>query len=170
MSGFQFEIFVAPFEEDFPSDMPATDVAQFLSEQKNSFYRQSFDNEIILTADTTVILGGRVINKPMDEKEAIRMLQDLSGKTHQVITGVTISSKSKKVSFKDVTDVLFDHLSNEEIIEYVQTYKPLDKAGAYGVQEWLGVNKVVNISGSFYNVMGLPTHLVYKVLKNEFGL
>lgn len=170
LSGFEFEVFVEHFDEHFPIEMDAFHVAQYLSEQKNDFYRSLGKKGIILTADTTVILGNRVINKPLSITEAIEMLTDLSGNIHTVVTGVTISSETKKVSFCDKTEVEFAVMSGDEIIKYVDQFKPLDKAGAYGVQEWVGMNKVKRINGSFYNVMGLPTHLVYEVLKKEFGL
>jgi septum formation protein len=122
--------------------------------------------EIIVTADTVVILSNRIINKPEDRNEAIRMLTDLSGKTHIVMTGVCILSKEKEESFDDTTEVSFQALKQAEIEFYVDNYKPYDKAGAYGAQDWIGMVAIQNIVGSYFNVMGLPIHKVYQHLTN----
>lgn len=149
--------------------MNALQVAQYLSEAKNLHYRKFRPDRIILTADTTVIYNNTVLNKPKDENEATDMLSSLSGKIHQVVTGVCISSPEKSISFSDVTEVQFYEISEEEIQHYITNYQPLDKAGAYGIQEWIGMTQVVHINGSFYNVMGLPTHRVYQTLKTQFS-
>ena len=124
-------------------------------------------DQLIITADTVVILGDEVLGKPADDADARRMLRELSGKTHKVVTGVTIATTCNIKSFSAVTDVEFAPLSDEDINYYVDHYRPLDKAGAYGIQEWIGCMGVRHISGSFYNVMGLPLHCLYSEL-NQF--
>lgn len=170
LAGFRFEVFTADFDESFPDSLPATEVAEFLAKAKNQYYQSLLSGKLILTADTTVVLGNEVINKPADEAEARYMLSKLSGQTHLVVSGVCISDASKTISFSDVTKVHFAPVSAEEISTYVERYQPLDKAGAYGVQEWVGLTKVTGMEGSYFNVMGLPIHRVYETLKNEFGL
>jgi septum formation protein len=123
-------------------------------------------NEIIVTADTVVILAEKILNKPGDKKEAFEMLSALSGRTHQVMTGVCILSKEREESFDDTTAVTFQKLTSTEIEFYVDHYKPYDKAGAYGAQDWIGMVAIQRIEGSYFNVMGLPIHRVYEHLKN----
>ncbi|RED94397.1 septum formation protein [Marinoscillum furvescens DSM 4134] len=163
-AGFEFEVFVRDFPEDFPGELPADEVAQYLAVQKNENYRPLLPDALILTADTTVILGDRVMNKPANADEAREMLTSLSNKTHEVICGVCISSASREISFSDRTEVTFGSLSPAEIDHYITTFQPFDKAGAYGIQEWIGMTKIIRITGSYYNVMGLPTHKVYEAL------
>ena len=122
-------------------------------------------DELVITADTVVILGDEVMGKPKDDAEACRMLRELSGQTHQVITGVTLTTMERQISFSVKTDVTFKELTNEEIHYYVEKYHPMDKAGAYGIQEWIGHIGVTGLSGSFYNVMGLPIQRIYEALK-----
>ncbi|MDE5901955.1 MAG: Maf family nucleotide pyrophosphatase [Muribaculaceae bacterium] len=154
-------------EEKWPEGMPACDVPQYLSGIKADAYLDHLhDNELIITADTLVILGERIFGKPHSAKEACEMLSTLSGKTHQVITGVTIATHRMRDSFTAVTDVKFGQLSADEIRYYVDSFAPFDKAGAYGIQEWIGGVAVEEINGSFYNVMGLPIHRLYRQLKN----
>ena len=153
--------------EDYPADMPADDVAQFLAIQKAKPYRLS-GNEMLITADTIVWLDGKVLGKPKDEEDACRMLRILSGKTHQVYTGVCLTGLDKQISFVDKTDVSFRKLAEEEIQYYVGKYKPLDKAGAYGIQEWIGMTACTGINGSYFNVMGLPVHRVTEEMR-KFG-
>ncbi|WP_421895591.1 Maf family protein [Marinoscillum sp.] len=167
-AGFTFDVFVRDFDESFPEEMPAEQVAEFLAVKKNKNYRELLDEQVVITADTTVVLGRQVLNKPTDHSEAFRMLKSLSGNTHQVICGVCISSPSKQIAFTEITEVTFGQISDEEINFYIEEYQPFDKAGAYGIQEWIGQAKVVSIKGSYFNVMGLPTHKVYEVLKSEF--
>lgn len=165
-----FEIRVKDgIDESYPADMPAIEVPEYLSRLKGKAYAADIkDNEMVITADTIVILDGRIFGKPHDEKDAIDMLMHLQGRTHTVASGVCIATQEKIVSFTASTAVTFAPLSREEATWYVEKYHPLDKAGAYGIQEWIGCAAVAGIDGSFYNVMGLPVHQLYNVLKNEF--
>lgn len=152
-------------DESYPLDMPADEIASFISKKKATAYSQSMsDNELIITADTVVVCGDEVLGKPADEDDACRMLRMLSGKAHKVITGVTITTKFLTESFSCVTEVDFDDLTDEEINYYVTTYRPFDKAGAYGIQEWIGAIGVTGMRGSYYNVMGLPVQRLYRTL------
>lgn len=169
-AGFQFDVFTRDFDEHFPESMSARDVAKFLAIQKNQKYRELLKQEIIITSDTTVVAGDKVLNKPTDRNEAQEMLKSLSDKSHLVISGVCISSTDKTMAFDEVTEVVFHPLSEQEINYYIDHFKPYDKAGAYGIQEWIGLTKVREIRGSFYNVVGLPVDKVYTVLKTDFGL
>jgi septum formation protein len=153
-------------EESFPSEMPVDQVAKYLAAKKAEYFRPNIHEEIVVTADTVVILGNSILNKPADRNEAIQMLTSLSGKTHLVMTGVCIVSKEKEESFDDTTEVTFQELSAEEIGFYVDQYKPYDKAGAYGAQDWIGMVAIQKITGSYFNVMGLPIHKVYQHLKH----
>lgn len=156
-------------DESYPKDMPAIEVAEFLSRLKGKAYAADIkDDELVITADTIVILDNKIFGKPRDEKDAIEMLMQLQGRTHTVASGVCIASKEKIVSFTTCTQVSFAPLSRDEATWYVEKYHPLDKAGAYGIQEWIGCAAVERIDGSFYNVMGLPVHQLYNVLKEEF--
>jgi septum formation protein len=152
--------------EDFPDGMGMTEVPVFLAELKASaFLPQLKDNHLIITADTIVWLDGEVMNKPADYADGFRMLRNLSGKKHQVLTGVCLLSLEKKVSFYALTDVLFKQLTDDEIHYYLKHYSPYDKAGAYGIQEWIGYVGINRIEGSFFNVMGLPVQTLYENLK-----
>lgn len=153
-------------DENFPSDLPAVDVPEWLSRLKADAYAGCVHpGEVLLTADTVVVLEGRILGKPHDEAEAISMLRNLSGNTHTVVTGVTLSTIDRRISFSEHTRVDFDPMTDEEIEAYVKAFRPLDKAGAYGIQEWIGAVGIRGIEGSFYNVMGLPVHAVYLHLK-----
>ena len=152
-------------EENYPATLPATDVPRFLSKLKSESYPIPLENnDILITADTVVILDDRIIGKPQDRADAIATLQALSGRTHRVITGVTLRSSKQCYSFDSQTDVHFGPLSDEQIEYYIDTYKPFDKAGAYGIQEWIGYVAIQGIDGSFYNVMGLPIQKLYNEL------
>ena len=152
-------------DESYPHDMPVLEIAEFISQKKAQAYQRLMgENEMIITADTVVILGNEVLGKPADTADACRMLRQLSGNTHKVVTGVTIVMPGRMSSFSAVTDVEFAQLSDEDIDFYVDNYRPLDKAGAYGIQEWIGCMGVRHINGSFYNVMGLPLHRLYSEL------
>lgn len=152
-------------DESYPHNMPVLEIAEFISQKKAQAYQlQMGENEIIITADTVVILGNEVLGKPANTADACRMLRELSGNTHKVVTGVTIVMPGRMSSFSAVTDVEFAQLSDEDIDFYVDNYRPLDKAGAYGIQEWIGCMGVRHINGSFYNVMGLPLHRLYSEL------
>ena len=163
----QFEVRVLQgIDESFPQDLPTLKIAEFISKKKADAYVQTMaDDELVITADTVVILGDEVMGKPHDEADAKRMLGELSGQTHQVATGVTLSTKERQVSFSVVTDVTFKQLSADEIDYYVRTYHPFDKAGAYGIQEWIGYIGVTALKGSYFNVMGLPVQRIYEALK-----
>ena len=145
--------------------MCADEIAAYISAKKAKAYRETMnDSELIITADTVVVCGDKVLGKPADADDACAMLKILSGRTHKVITGVTIATRDTINTFDSVTEVDFDALTDEEIDYYVNTYKPMDKAGAYGIQEWIGCAGVKGMRGSFYNVMGLPVQKLYKEL------
>lgn len=165
-AGFTFTVEKPDVEEDFPDTLPADQVARYLASKKAEYFRPRMKDEVIVTADTVVILGNRILNKPQDRAEAIAMLTDLSGRTHIVMTGVCILSKEREESFDDTTEVTFVSLTKEEIAFYVDNYKPYDKAGAYGAQDWIGMVAIERITGSYFNVMGLPIHKVYQHLSN----
>ena len=151
-------------QEEYPESMPADEVAQFLAIQKAKPYRLK-DNELLITADTIVVLNGQVLGKPVDAVQAHAMLRALSGKVHHVITGVCVTTANQQQSFADVTEVEFACLTDDEIDHYIEHYHPMDKAGAYGIQEWIGYVGVKRINGCFYNVMGLPVPRLYALLK-----
>lgn len=163
----QFEVRVLQdIDESYPQDLPTQKIAEFISKKKADAYVGTMaDDELVITADTVVILGDEVMGKPHDEADAKRMLGELSGRTHQVATGVTLSTCERQMSFSVVTNVTFKQLSVDEIDYYVRTYKPMDKAGAYGIQEWIGYIGVTALEGSYFNVMGLPVQRIYEALK-----
>lgn len=165
-AGFQFSVEKPEADESFPPDLPIHQVAKYLATKKAESFRKEIHNEIVITADTVVILNNKIINKPANRAEAITMLTELSGKTHLVMTGVCILSAAKEISFDDTTEVTFRQLNASEIEFYVDTYKPYDKAGAYGAQDFIGMVAIEKINGSYFNVMGLPVHKVYLALKN----
>jgi septum formation protein len=163
--GFEFEVVKIDCEEIVPEHIKVRESAAYLSELKADAFRKLEAGEVLLTADTVVAIDDQFLGKPQDEKDAKNMLKLLSGKTHQVYTGITIKTLDKTITETDVADVEFDEITDNEIEYYTQNYKPFDKAGSYGIQEWLGMSKIKKINGSFYTIMGLPTHLVYKILK-----
>ena len=153
-------------DESYPDTLPTKDIAEYISKKKSAAYRQTMtSDELVITADTIVVLGLQVMGKPKDANEACSMLRQLSGQTHQVITGVTLTTTERQISFSVETDVTFKVLSDEEIEYYVSHYRPFDKAGAYGIQEWIGHIGVTGMSGSYFNVMGLPVQRIYEALK-----
>ena len=164
-AGFDFTVEKPDVDELFPEDLPVEQVARYLATLKAEFFRPRLRDEIIVTADTVVILEGHILNKPADRNEAFHMLSSLSGKTHTVMTGVCILTKEEETSFDDTTFVTFQPLEESEIRYYVDNYKPYDKAGAYGAQDWIGMVALKKIEGSYFNVMGLPIHKVYQSLK-----
>ncbi len=170
--GLDFEVRVLPgIDESHPAELQGGDIPLFISKKKADAYVASLQpDELLITADTIVWLDGEVLEKPKDEADACRMLHELSGKTHQVFTGVCLTTTEKQVSFSCRSDVTFCQLTDEEINHYVQCYRPLDKAGAYGVQEWIGYVGVERIEGSFFNVVGLPVQRLYQALKQNFKL
>lgn len=158
-----FEVIAKEVDEVFPKELRNEQIAEHLSKLKASVFEPNA-KEIIITADTIVCLSKEVLGKPKNKEEAITMLQNLSNKSHKVITGVTLKSREKEVTFSDITVVRFKKLSSEEIEYYIDNYKPFDKAGAYGIQEWIGQIGITKTEGSYFNVMGLPTHRVYDEL------
>ncbi|MBP5629346.1 MAG: septum formation protein Maf [Bacteroidaceae bacterium] len=164
--GLEFRIGEAHVEEVYPEDLAPEEIPVYLSRLKaDAAAVEMTDDTLIITADTIVWADGRVLGKPADEAEARAMLQLLSGKTHQVVTGVTLRTKQGSRSFFESTDVTFATLSDADIEYYVTHYRPFDKAGAYGIQEWIGMVGVESIRGCFYNVMGLPVHRLYREIK-----
>lgn len=171
----EFRTWVIPdIDESYPADLPADETAEYIAQKKAApYFTEQYvsgvgDDDVVLTADTVVILENEVLGKPKDEDDACRMLRKLSGKTHHVITGVCLTSKKKQSHFSVKTDVTFADLTDEQIKYYVENYKPLDKAGAYGVQEWIGYVGVTNLNGSYFNVMGLPVQRIYTELNQFF--
>ena len=162
-----FEVrIIADIDESYPEDLPTHDIAEHIALKKAAAYRQTMAaDELVITADTVVILGNEVMGKPKDETDACRMLRQLSGQAHQVITGVALTTQQQQRHFSVETDVTFKELTDEEINYYVKTYKPFDKAGAYGIQEWIGYIGVTALKGSYFNVMGLPVQRIYEALK-----
>lgn len=161
----KFDILIPEVEEIYPESLKAEDVPVFLSELKSEAFKNQFGiekNTIVITADTVVILNDKIIGKPKNSQDAIQILQRLSGNKHTVITGVCLRDEKKLISFSALSEVYFKNLSKEEIEYYVQNYQPLDKAGAYGIQEWIGYIGIEKIEGSFYNVMGLPTRKLWE--------
>ena len=164
--GFEFRIGEAHVDEVYPEGLSPEEIPVYLSKLKaDAAAVPMTDDTLIITADTIVWAEGRVLGKPADEAEARAMLQLLSGKTHQVVTGVTLRTKQGSRSFYESTDVTFATLSPSDIDYYVTRYRPFDKAGAYGIQEWIGMVGVESIKGCFYNVMGLPLHRLYKEIR-----
>ncbi len=152
--------------EEYPAILIAEEVPQFISRKKAQAYRDTMNkNELIITADTVVSLDNKILGKPQDKNEAVEMLQFLSGRTHQVITGVTIMTETREETFATTSHVTVAQLQDNEIEYYIEKYKPYDKAGAYGIQEWIGMIGVTGIEGSFFNVMGLPVQRLYTLLK-----
>lgn len=161
-----FEVRVSPVDETVPKDLPAEYVAAYLSKLKSeAFGDELSEEEIVITSDTVVITKGHVLGKPKNEEEAFDMLKSLSGARHSVVTAVTIRDKFRRVTLEDEAIVTFRFLEEDEIWYYIHNYRPFDKAGAYGIQEWIGYMGVERIEGSYYTVMGFPLHLVYQQLK-----
>ena len=165
--GVDFEIMTKETPENYPGDLPLDEVPKHLSLQKSlAFANDELPADyLLITSDTVVICEGEILGKPKDREEAIRMLELLSGKTHHVVTGVTVHSAEKTESFSVRSDVTFAELDAEEIDYYIEHCKPYDKAGAYGIQEWIGYVGISGLEGSFYNVMGLPTRKLYECLR-----
>ncbi len=166
--GIEYKVKTMPdIDESFPSELKAQEIPAFIAKEKANAYKQTMGNdELIITADTIVWIDEQVLGKPNDRDDAIEMLKKLSGRSHQVITSVCLTTLEWQNSFTATTDVTFAMLTDEEIVYYVDKYAPMDKAGAYGVQEWIGFIGVESISGSYFNVMGLPIQRLYGELKN----
>lgn len=161
-----FEVVVHPVDETVPPELPAEYAAAYLSKLKaDSFPHELKENDILITADTVVIENGHLLEKPHSEREAFDMIKSLSGATHTVMTAVTIKDHKKRVTLEDETKVTFRFLEEDEIWHYIRKYRPFDKAGSYGIQEWIGFVGVSTIEGSYFTVMGFPQHLVYQQLK-----
>ncbi len=161
-----FEVIVKETEETFPESLPIPDVPVYIARQKAlAIKNEANGHRIILAADTVVVLNNRIIGKPKDRKDALQILSALSGNHHQVITGVVLIKGDKEITFSQNTDVKFHHLTIDQLSFYVDKYKPYDKAGAYAIQEWIGVVGIETINGDFYNVMGLPVSRVVRALE-----
>ena len=168
--GVPFEVRVLQdIDEHYPESLPVNEVARYIAKEKADAYRRIVaPDELIITADTVVIVGDEILGKPIDEADAVRMLKLLSGRTHQVTTGVCLLTAEKERCFNVTTDVTFKTLTDEEIHYYVNRYRPFDKAGAYGIQEWIGYIGVTGLNGSYYNVMGLPVQRIYQELTKHY--
>ncbi len=165
--GIEFSTVLKEVDESYPEGLDPAEVAVFIAKKKaEAFEGEISESQIVLTADTIVCINGQVLGKPATAAEAVDMLRLLSGASHEVVTGVTLKSANKYESFFDSTTVVFNELSDDEIYYYVNTYSPLDKAGAYGIQEWIGSVAINRIEGSYNNVVGLPTEKVYRKLKS----
>jgi septum formation protein len=168
--GYTFYKVAIDCDEVFDAEMPATHVAEYLAHKKSYSYTSLLKNELLITADTVVISNNTVLNKPQDRDEAFQMLSQLSNTIHLVQTGFCLRTLEKTVSSNCITEVTVDVLSPEEIYFYIDKYKPYDKAGAYGIQEWFGLAKVKNLKGCYFNVVGLPCSALHKRLKNDYGI
>lgn len=160
-----FEVRVKSIDESFPGTLEPLKVAEFLARKKSQAFGELEIDELVITSDTTVLINSKILGKANSKEEAISMLESLSGKTHQVATGVCLRTSRLEVSFTEVTKVTFDQLNTEDITYYIDVYKPYDKAGAYGIQEWIGMVGINKIEGDYYNVMGLPLNRLHKELK-----
>jgi septum formation protein len=159
-----FKIETKEVDEVYPLDLKKQEITEYLAKLKSDAFSDLSDKSIVITSDTIVWLNGKAVMKPKDRGEAIQMLSQLSDNCHRVFTSVCIKSNTKNVVFSDVTKVCFNKLSKKEIVYYVDTYKPYDKAGAYGAQDWIGYIAINKLEGTYYNVMGLPVHKLYKEL------
>lgn len=161
--GFLFDIKTIDFDESYPSETPVLEIAEYIAIKKNQSFEVT-NNQLVITADSIVILNDQILGKPKDKKDAIATLRQLSNQKHYVSTGVCIQTVDKLVSFNEVAEVTFKPLTDKEIKFYIDKYKPFDKAGSYGIQDWIGLNKVENIKGTYTNIMGLPTARLYAEL------
>lgn len=165
LMGFEFELLLKDVDESYPKNTPLTEIAPFIAKKKADAFEAKADG-IIITSDTVVLLGNEILEKPQDKNHAFEMLSKLNGKTHQVITGVTLKSESNTFTFSETTAVTFTKLTEEQLWYYILEFQPFDKAGSYGIQDWIGMVGVKSINGSYTNVMGLPTERLYKELAN----
>lgn len=163
-----FDINVRSIDESFPDDLATEKVAEYIAIRKSEAFNDLKDDELLITSDTVVKVGDQILGKASTTAEATEMLNLISGKSHEVMTGVCLKTNEKTVSFSETTIVHFKALSSEEIEHYIYTYKPFDKAGAYGIQEWIGMIGITGINGDYYNVMGLPLQKLYTVLLENF--
>jgi septum formation protein len=164
--GLEFDVVIKEYSETYPENLNGEEIARYVARQKAiSFRNEISDNEIVIAADTIVWCNNMVLGKPLNYEDAVRILKEISGNTHEVITGVSLFSLSGEVTFSESTKVTFEPLSDEEIVYYVDEFKPYDKAGAYGIQEWIGIIACSHIDGSYFNVVGLPVQRLYAELK-----
>ncbi|MEL6655026.1 MAG: Maf family nucleotide pyrophosphatase [Bacteroidota bacterium] len=170
-AGLPFRVQTQDVEEDYPAEMPVAEVPVFLAQKKARAARIHLqqEKEIILAADSVVILDDTIYGKPVDEADARRILRELSGREHRVITGVCLINQQREIAFGDTTKVKFAELSDQDIEYYIHNYQPFDKAGSYAIQEWIGLCKVEKIEGTYANVMGLPVERVWKALEEMLG-
>lgn len=167
--GIDFEIVSIDADESFPEHLVREEITEFISQSKSQSFRELDTEEILITADTLVWLDNEILGKPKDAEEAFEMIQKLSDSTHEVFTSVTVKSIRNNITFSDTTEVSFSPIDEIETQYYIENFKPFDKAGAYGIQEWIGYAKINRIHGCYYNVMGLPLPKLYKILtENEF--
>jgi septum formation protein len=165
--GFKFDVVVREYNEIYPEDLNGEEIARYVAHNKAaSFINEISDNQIVIAADTIVWCNDQVLGKPVNHADAIRILREISGNTHEVITGVSLLSRTKELTFTESTKVTFEALNPDEINYYIDNYKPYDKAGAYGIQEWIGIIACSHIDGSYFNVVGLPVQRLYKELQN----
>ena len=162
--GLEFSVVKIESDETYPHDLVREEITEHISKNKAEAYINLQSNEILITADTLVWLDNLVLGKPVDEEDAFQMIERMAGKTHEVFTSVTLKSTKKNITFSETTQVHLDEFTHEEIRYYIQNFKPFDKAGAYGIQDWLGYAKISNINGCYYNVMGLPLRKLYREL------
>lgn len=163
--GLKFDIIVKEYDETYPEGLNGEEIARYISHGKAALFKNELsEREIVITADTIVWCNNQVLGKPVDRQDAIRILKEISGNTHEVITAVSFLSATKDVTFSDSTKVTFENISDEEIGFYIDNYKPYDKAGAYGIQEWIGIVACSHIDGSYFNVVGLPVQRLYNEL------
>ena len=156
---------IKDYDETYPASLKYDEIPAYIAEQKSVHYKGELEpNDVLITSDTIVAIDGDILGKPKDKSEAIKMLRELSGRTHHVVTGLCIRSTQKTVTISDTCEVTFDILSDEDIEYYVDNFKPFDKAGAYGIQEWIGLSNIKSITGSVYTVIGLPVQKLYKAL------
>ena len=164
--GLKFDVVIKDYEETYPEGLDGEEIARYIAYEKAaSFKNQLSANDIVIAADTIVWCNKKVLGKPLDQEDAIAILKEISGNTHEVITGVSIRSHSREITFSESTKVTFEVFTDEEIAYYTANYKPYDKAGAYGIQEWIGIIACSHIDGSYFNVVGLPVQRLYKELQ-----
>ena len=161
-----FTVQLNPVDEIYPNHLKGSEITDYLANLKAEAFTKLADNDLLITSDTIVWINNKALGKPKDKEEAFEMLRELSGKSHQVISSVSIKNNTFQKIFNDITQVHFKELSSKEINYYIDNYKPFDKAGAYGIQEWIGFIGIKSIEGSYFNVVGLPVHKLYKELMN----
>jgi septum formation protein len=164
--GHKFDVAVEEYDESYPEGLTGEEIARYVAYKKAALFRNKLSvNEIVIAADTIVWCNNKVLGKPVDREDAIAILMEISGNTHEVVTGVSILSTTREITFSDSTKVTFETFSEEEIRYYIDNFKPYDKAGAYGIQEWIGIIACSHIDGSYFNVVGLPVQRLYKELQ-----